>query len=102
MKEEIIGEAGGIPGLVRIIADHVGQVRRVEIDDLVFQKTDKGLISDLFVAALNNLNDQLRLKALEKIRKRTKPTLLDALGLGSADVIELPPLELPPGDEGDE
>lgn len=73
MKEEnIVGEAGGIPGLVRIICDPAGNPLKVEIDDLVFKEEDKGLVSDLFVAAINDMNDKLVKRAYEKIRRERK------------------------------
>lgn len=46
------GQSGA--GLVKITIDANGQAHHVEIDDLVFTKEDKQLISDLFVAALND------------------------------------------------
>ena len=54
LDKRFVGEAGGIPGLVRITVNGAGQALKVEIDDLVFKETDKQLISDLFVAALND------------------------------------------------
>jgi len=54
MKKEYLGEAGGIPGLVRVTINNIGLPLKVEIDDLVFKETDKELISDLFVAAMND------------------------------------------------
>lgn len=39
---------------MKITIDANGQAHHVEIDDLVFTKEDKQLISDLFVAALND------------------------------------------------
>jgi len=59
LKKEYIGNAGGIPGLVIITIDSYGRASKVEIDDLVFNKTDKQFISDLFVAALNDAYAQL-------------------------------------------
>jgi len=51
-KKRFIGEAGA--GLVKITINITGVVYNVEIDDLIFTKTDKQLISDLFAAAMNN------------------------------------------------
>jgi len=48
----IIGEAGA--GLVRVISDGYGRPKSVEIDDIVFRETEKRLVSDLFVAAMND------------------------------------------------
>lgn len=83
MSEDIVGESGGIPGLVRIFCDDKGRARRVEIDDLVFQKTDKQLISDLFVSALDDMNKKIVEKQRENIRNqpRTSGGLEKLLGL---------------------
>lgn len=79
-SEDVVGESGGIPGLVRIIFDSAGYPKRVEIDDLVFNEADKQLISDLFVAALNDASEKLRDRARERfLRKHNK--LSDILGL---------------------
>lgn len=106
MSEDIIGEAGGIPGLVRIIADHRGNYKRVDIDDLVFQKTDKDLVSDLFVAALNDLTKKMQERALEKIRNTHKSTsnILDQLlgGNGKTKVFELPPIQIDTDNDDDD
>jgi len=104
MNEDIIGEAGGIPGLVRIIADHQGHYRRVEIDDLVFKETDKDLVSALFVAALNDLTKKMQERAMEKIRNSPRPTgsFLDQLLGGKAKVFELPPIQLDVDVDNDE
>ena len=48
MIDEIVAESGA--GLVRIIYRD-GAPYKVEIDDLVFKKTEKQLVSELFVAA---------------------------------------------------
>jgi len=58
LKKEYTGHAGGIPGLVRITINASGRATRVEIDDLIFNKEDKDLISKLFVVALNDAYDQ--------------------------------------------
>lgn len=102
MKEDIVGEAGGIPGLVRIIADNLGQVRRVEIDDLVFKETDKDLISDLFVAALNDLNQKTKQKALKKLREKTSPNKILEQLLNPGSVIDAPPIEIDTGIDEDD
>lgn len=97
MKEDIVGESGGIPGLVRIISDHLGQVKRVEIDDLVFKETDKNLVSDLFVAALDDFNSKVRQRALEKLREKNGPgggLLEQLLNAGPSRVVDLPPAEI--------
>ena len=65
------GEAGA--GLVKVTIDTAGRARQVEIDDLIFKKTDKQLISDLFVAALNRAYEQadawLKQQVMDNYRK---------------------------------
>ena len=65
MTEEIVGESGG--GLIRIICDDFGRPLRVEIADEIFNKEDKQLISDLFVAAMNDSVAKAAESVTEKI-----------------------------------
>ena len=60
-----IGEAGA--GLVKVTICSSGRAHKMEVDDLIFKETDKQLISDLFVAALNNAYD----KADEWLKQET-------------------------------
>jgi len=54
--QSFTGESGA--GLVKVTINTAGRASRVEIDDLIFKETDKQLISDLFIAALNNAYDK--------------------------------------------
>ena len=88
-NEDIVGESGGIPGLVRITCDSLGNPKKVEIDDLVFKETDKQLVSDLFVAALDDLNQKILEKGREQL-SQNKSALKKLLG-GSGFPVTPPP-----------
>jgi DNA-binding YbaB/EbfC family protein len=49
---EVEGVAGG--GLVRILATAKGRIRRVTIDESLLQPSEKQMVEDLVVAALND------------------------------------------------
>lgn len=93
-NDEIVGEAGGIPGLVRIIGNKHGQPIRVEIDDLIFKEEDKQLISDVFVAALNDFMVKTGDRAIQELRDAIKrrraatgtPTFAEMLGMGTTSL----------------
>ena len=59
---EIIGEAGG--GMVKVTMTGAHQVRRVEIDQSLWDEQDKDLIEDLIAAAVNS--------ASQSVENRTK------------------------------
>jgi len=80
LKKEYTGHAGGIPGLVRITIGTDSRARKVEIDDLVFKKTDKQLISDLFVAALNDAFNQLDSDLKKEMTNRIRSALQNYSG----------------------
>ncbi len=67
MKEKFTGESGA--GLVKITLNYFGKADRIEIDDLIFKKTDKELISDLFVAALNDALNKFDIAVKEQMMK---------------------------------
>ena len=99
LKKEYTGHAGGIPGLVRVTIGTDSRARKVEIDDLVFKETDKQLISDLFVAALNDAFNQLD----SDLRKEMTNRIKDAIrSYGDQDnqmpVYQLDDLPFPNGD----
>jgi len=59
---EIVGEAGG--GMVKVTMTGAHQVRRVEIDQSLWDEQDKDLIEDLIAAAVNS--------ASQSVENRTK------------------------------
>ncbi|KKM00423.1 hypothetical protein LCGC14_1804560 [marine sediment metagenome] len=86
MNKKIVGESGA--GLVKITLNYLGKAIQVEIDDLIFKETDKQLVSDLFVAALNNV--------FEKYDTIIKEQIAKTYGIGKNT--SLPPLM--PGTNG--
>lgn len=49
--QQVIGEAGG--GMVKVIADGMGQIQRVEIDPILKEQNDWEMVCDLLPAAIN-------------------------------------------------
>lgn len=71
MSEKLFtGQSGA--GLVKITIDTNGQAHHVEIDDLIFVKEDKQLISDLFVAALNDAYKQVDEEFEQQYNRKNK------------------------------
>lgn len=66
---EATGEAGG--GLVKAVVTGNHQVRRIDIDDSLLQESDKSLLEDLVVAAIN--------AGLQKIEETTKAKQKDIM-----------------------
>jgi DNA-binding YbaB/EbfC family protein len=50
-SQEVVGEAGG--GMVRVVADGLGMVHKVEIDPLLVEKNEWEMACDLLPAAIN-------------------------------------------------
>ena len=72
-KEETTGESGG--GLVKVLMNGKHEVRRVTIDDSLFED-DKDMLEDLLAAAVND--------AVHKVSQKTQESmagLTDGLGL---------------------
>ena len=61
---EIVGEAGG--GMVKVTMTGAHQVRRVEIDQSLWDEQDKELIGDLVAAAVNSANQSVEAKTKER------------------------------------
>ena len=61
---EIVGEAGG--GMVKVTMTGAHQVRRVEIDQSLWDEQDKELIEDLVAAAVNSANQSVEAKTKER------------------------------------
>ena len=61
---EITGEAGG--GMVNVVMGGDHQVRRINIDDALWQEQDKGLLEDLIAAACNQAALKLKEVSSEK------------------------------------
>ncbi|GAV19450.1 hypothetical protein MMIC_P0384 [Mariprofundus micogutta] len=61
---EIHGEAGG--GMVKVTMCGDRSVRRIAIDDSLWQEQDKGLVEDLVTAAINHASQKVEEVAKQK------------------------------------
>ncbi|MFC1536421.1 YbaB/EbfC family nucleoid-associated protein [Pseudomonadota bacterium] len=61
---EVIGESGG--GMVKVTMTGAHQVRRVEIDQSLWDEQDKDLIEDLIAAAVNSAAQVVEAKVKEQ------------------------------------
>ncbi len=77
---EITGQAGG--GLVSVIMNGKHEVRRVEIDDSLFED-DKDMVADLVAAAINDAVRKVQETSQERMSKMTE-------GMGLPPGMKLP------------
>lgn len=87
--DSVVGEAGA--ELVKVTLDRLGRPIKFEIDDLIFQESDKQLISDLFVAAFNRAMDELTNRAVDELssgflKHGSSGSLSDPLGIYPGDL----------------
>lgn len=61
---EILGESGG--GMVKVTMTGAHQVRRIEIDQSLWDEQDKDLIEDLVAAAVNSATQTVEAKVKEQ------------------------------------
>jgi len=61
---EVVGESGG--GMVKVTMTGAHQVRRVEIDQSLWDEQDKDLIEDLIAAAVNSAAQVVEAKVKEQ------------------------------------
>lgn len=61
---EISGESGG--GMVKVTMTGAHQVRRIEIDQSLWDEQDKSLIEDLVAAAVNSATQTVEAKTKEQ------------------------------------
>ncbi|MFC1567813.1 YbaB/EbfC family nucleoid-associated protein [Pseudomonadota bacterium] len=61
---EVVGESGG--GMVKVIMTGAHQVRRIEIDQSLWDEQDKDLVEDLVAAAVNMATQIVDEKAKER------------------------------------
>ena len=80
--QKIVGDAGG--GMVRIEANGLSEVSKVEIDAVLFDGGEREMIEDLLVAAFNQISQKAKALHAESMREMTMgmnvPGLEDALG----------------------
>jgi len=61
---EVSGESGG--GMVKVTMNGAHQVRRVKIDQSLWDEQDKELVEDLVAAAVNSATQTVEAKAKER------------------------------------
>ena len=67
---EVTGESGG--GMVKVVVSGNHQVKKITIDDTLFEDDDKSLLEDLVAAAVN--------AGMQKIEETTKDKQQDMMG----------------------
>lgn len=81
-SQKIVGDAGG--GMVRVAANGLSEVSKVEIDPALFDSGEREMIEDLLVAAFNQVSQNAKALHAESMREMTAgmnvPGLEDALG----------------------
>lgn len=73
------GEAGG--GMVKATVNGKKQVISIEIDEALMKPTDRTVVQDLVVAAVNKAMEDVEQLAREELRKSTEGLLPDIPGL---------------------
>ncbi len=66
---EVEGSAGG--GLVRVVMDGKGQLRRVEIDKSLVDPEEVEILEDLILAAANDAKSKVEARVQEEMGKLT-------------------------------
>jgi len=61
---EVSGESGG--GMVKVTMNGTHQVRRIEIDQSLWDEQDKDLVEDLVAAAVNSATQAIEAKVKER------------------------------------
>lgn len=82
----IIGESGG--GMVKVTVNGNRQLLKVEIEETLLKPTDKDMLQDLIVAAVNKAMQEADTLAKAELKKNTEGLLpnipgLDLGGLGN-------------------
>lgn len=73
------GEAGA--GIVRATVNGKKKLLSIEIDPTILSATDKDLVQDLVVAAVNKALDEAELRAKEELKKSTEGILPNIPGM---------------------
>lgn len=79
------GEAGG--GMVKATVNGKKQLLRVEIDELLMKPSDRTVVQDLVVAAVNKALEDADQQAREALRKSTEGLLSDIPGLDLGNIM---------------
>jgi hypothetical protein len=78
---EVLGESGA--GLVKVIATAKGQVTSIDVDESILQPSEKEVIEDLIVAAINDAQSRAKSREKEEMASITE-------GLGLPPGMKLP------------
>ncbi|MDJ1481603.1 YbaB/EbfC family nucleoid-associated protein [Cytophagaceae bacterium YF14B1] len=83
VKVQATGESGG--GMVKVIVNGKKQVLKLDIDNDLLKPSDKEMLQDLIIAAMNKALEEVEEKAREELKKATQGTLpnIPGLDLGS-------------------
>lgn len=77
-KEKIVSESGG--GMVKVEANGFGDILKLEIEEELFKGTDKKLLEDLIISAIN--------MSKEKTKKLFQQKMQEAIGFLPLDGIQ--------------
>ena len=80
-SKRVVGSAGG--GLVRVVANGLGQVLSVEVDELLKENADLEMVVDLLPAAINDAMGKAKKLHIEAVQSITGDIPLPA-GLENA------------------
>ncbi|WP_462250240.1 YbaB/EbfC family nucleoid-associated protein [Ekhidna sp.] len=75
----VVGESGG--GMVRVTANGNKELVGLEIDESLVNATDKDMMRDLIIAAVNKAVSEADLKAKEHIKKSTEGMIPNIPGM---------------------
>ena len=66
---EVEGISGG--GLVKVIANAKGEIKRIKLDDSIMKVEEKEIAEDLIIAAINDAKQKGELAAQEEMKNLT-------------------------------
>ncbi|MEO9870842.1 YbaB/EbfC family nucleoid-associated protein [Ekhidna sp.] len=81
----VTGESGG--GLVKASANGNKELIALEIDDSLVNGTDKGMMRDLIIAAVNKAVNEADIKAKEHIKNSTEGLMPNIPGMDLSGMI---------------
>ena len=79
------GESGG--GMVKAMVNGKKQVVSIEVDSDLIKPTDKEMMQDLIVAAINKALDEVDVKAKEELKKSTSGMFPQIPGLDLSSLV---------------
>ena len=66
---EVVGSSGG--GMVKITMNCKNEVKKINIDPSIIKESEKDVMEDLLIAALNDAKDKAQTKSEEELKKLT-------------------------------